>query len=270
MSVSTRMGLLSSFTMVVPCLVTGIVLAASPTGGLQKSGEFNASHESVEMFQAIEQGKIAVKIIPKDSTECNVLIENKTDQPLNVALPIAFGAVPVLAQFGGGMGGGGMGGGGMGGGGNQSMGGGMMGGGGGGGMMGGGGGMFNVAPEKVGQFKVTTVCLEHGKKEPRAAVPYEIRPIDQVTDRPAVQALCAMLGSGQVSQRAAQVAAWNLNCNMSLQELAAKRLQYANGVSRPYFQPFELHAGSQLAAMAVRQAERQPTASPGEKQAQAN
>lgn len=264
MSFSTRMRLLSFSTMVVVCLITGIALAASPTGGLQKSGEFNAQHDSVELFQAIEQGKIAVKIIPKDSTECNVLIENKTEQPLNVALPAAFGAVPVLAQFGGG-GMGGMGGGGMGGG-SQAMGGGM----GGGGMMGGGGGMFNVAPEKVGQFKVTTVCLEHGKKEPRAAIPYEIRPIEQVTDRPAVQALCAMLGSGQVSQRAAQVAAWNLNCDMSLQELAAKRLQYANGASRPYFLPFELQGGAQLAAMATRHAEQQPAVSPGETQAQAN
>ena len=68
--------------------------------------------------------------------------------------------------MGGGMGGMGMGGGGMG------MGGGGMGG-------GGGGGFFNIPAEKVGQFKVQTVCLEHGKKDPRPAIPYEIKPIER-------------------------------------------------------------------------------------------
>ena len=43
------------------------------------------------------------------------------------------------------------------------MGGGMGGMGGGMGGMGGGMGMFNVPPEQVGQLKVATVCLEHGK-----------------------------------------------------------------------------------------------------------
>ena len=39
--------------------------------------------ESVEMFAAIEAGQIGVKLIPKDSTECRVLIENKTKKPLS-------------------------------------------------------------------------------------------------------------------------------------------------------------------------------------------
>ena len=63
---------------------------------------------------------------------------------------------------------------GMGGGMGGMGGGGMMGGMGGGGM-GMGGGMFNVAPEKVGKFKVPTVCLEHGKHDPTPRVTYEIR-----------------------------------------------------------------------------------------------
>ncbi len=45
----------------------------------------------------MEKGDISVKVIPKDSTQCRVLIENKTDQPLSVKLPDAFAAVPVLA-----------------------------------------------------------------------------------------------------------------------------------------------------------------------------
>ena len=97
--------------------------------------------------------------------------------------------------------------------------------------------MFNVPPEKIAQFKVPTVCLEHGKPEPRPAIAYEIQPIESVTDKPEVQELCRMLGTGQINQRAAQVAAWNLNNGMSWQQLAAKQLQYANGASEPYFTP---------------------------------
>ncbi|MHA1567401.1 MAG: hypothetical protein ACTSX7_18985, partial [Alphaproteobacteria bacterium] len=109
-------------------LVATFVSAAERTGKRLKLGQFNPDDKTVEMFTAIEQDQIDVKLIPKDSTQCRVMIENKTDQPLNVKLPDAFAGVPVLAQMGG-MGGG------MGGGGMQGMGGGM-----GGGGMGGGGG----------------------------------------------------------------------------------------------------------------------------------
>ncbi len=226
---------------------------------ITKAGALSQDPPTVEMFSAIEKGQINVKLIPKDSTQCRVLIENKTDKPLSIKLPEAFAGVPVLAQVrpggaGVGAGGGGRpGGGGYGGGGGSQGVGGGMGGGGMGGM--GGGGFFNVAPEKVGQLRVPTVCLEHGKEEPHAAVPYEIKPIESFTNNPAVQKLCRMMGSGQLNQRAAQAAAWNLNNNMSWQELAAKRLRHANGASEPYFSPQEIQAGMQIAATAVKVAE---------------
>ena len=244
-----------------------------------KPGEFNPANETVEMFKAIESGRIEVKLIPKNSKQSRVRIFNKTDKPLNVELPQAFAGVPVLAQFGGGgFGGGGMGGrgggmggrgGGMGGGmggGSQGIGGGM-GGMGGGGMGGGrmGGGMFNVAPEVVADFKVPTVCLEHGKAEPKAKIPYEIKPIEALTDRADVKELCAMVGSGKLNQRAAQVAAWHLNNDMSWQELANKQLRHANGTRSPYFSAQEIQAGMQIAAVAKRLAEEKSkeTQSPG-------
>ena len=210
-----------------------------------------ATPESVDMFSAIDQGQIEVKLIPKDSTLCNVLVENKTDKPLTVKLPEAFAGVPVLAQLGG-MGGGLDGGGGSSGygggsgGGSQGFGGGMGGMGGmGGGMM--GGGFMNVAPEKVSKFKVTTVCLEHGKSEPRAAIPYKIVPIEQFTQKKEVHELCKMLGYGKMPQRVAQVAAWALNNDMSWQALAAKRIEHANGTWQPYFHPMEIRAAMQVA-----------------------
>jgi hypothetical protein len=130
---------------------------------------------------------------------------------------------------------------------------------GGGGM---GGGFFNVAPEKVGQFKVAGVCLEHGRPEPRAAIVYELQPIASYTTKAGVAEVCEMLGNGKIGQRAAQVATWHLNNGMSLQELAAKQRRFANGTSEPYFKPEEIQAGAQVVAVALKAAEerKQPSA----------
>ena len=235
-------------------LLPALLLAADRRAKAPKPGEFNPENASVDLFGAIEKGEIEVKLIPKDSTQCKVLITNKTDKPLNVKLPAAFAGVPVLGQIGnqgvggnnnvnnqaqamgGGMGGMGMGGMGMGG---MGM-----------------GGMMNIAPERVGQLKVPTVCLEHGKAEPRAQIKYEIRPIESFTSKTGVQELCAMVGTGKINQRAAQAAAWHLNNNMSWEQLAAKRLIYANGTSKPYFSPQEIQAGMQVSATAVQVAEK--------------
>ena len=245
-------------------LSVGAVIALLPLAALawaadrpqQDGNPSKPASETVEMFKAIQDGQIEVQLIPKDSTQCRVLVTNKTTQPLNVRLPDSFAGVPVLAQVGG-RGTGGSGGrqGGM----AQSFGGGMGGMGGRGGMGGGmggmGRGMFNVKPEVVGKMNVPIVCLEHGKPDPRAQVKYEIKPIEKFTSKPGVDELCQMLGTGQIDQRAAQAAAWNLNNDMSWQQLAAKRLRFANGTSRPYFQPQELQAAVRAAGIAVRQAE---------------
>ena len=211
------------------------------------------SANAVDLFAAIDKGQVDVKVIPKDSSQLRVMIENKTDQPLTVKLPDAFAAVPILAQNAAGGGakknnnnnqnqgmGGGMGGGGMGG-----MGGGGM----------GMGGMMNIAPEKVGQLKVSTVCLDHGKGEPRAAIPYTIKPLDDYTTQPGVQEVCEMLGKGQVNQRVAQVCAWHLNSGLSWEKLASKQLRFADGSTRPYFSPQEIQAAMQVTAVALQLAD---------------
>jgi hypothetical protein len=251
LSYNRRLTLLCSAIAVT--LIPVLLIAAE--GRTPKSDAVNANQEMVEMFSAIENGQIAVKLIPKDSTQCRIFIENKTDKPLNVKLPETFAGVPVLAQgrAGGGVGGGGGGAGRTGSssssGGNQSMGGGMGG-------MGGGMGMFNVPPEKVSQLRVPTVCLEHGKGEPNDRIPYEIKPLESVTAKPAVAELCRTLGTGQINQRAAQAAAWFLNNDMNWQELAAKRYRHANGMmGQSYFSPLEIQTGMQLAKMAIRTAE---------------
>lgn len=257
-------------TLAVLALGPGWTIAAEREGRL-KQGEYNPEHESVEMFSAIDQGQIEVKFIAKDSTEANVMIKNKTNKPLNVQLPEAFVGLPVLAQFGGGgnVGGGGNrgGGGGFGGGGNQGAGGGFGGGGGGGGFGGGGGGggnFFNVPAEKVGDLKVALVCLEHGKKEPRAAIAYEIHPVAKFTSDPAVHEMLKLFGQGQIDQRSAQAAAWHLASKMSWQELRDKQVIRATGQRYPWFSQQELQRAASLVGAAEQQSKQRPQASPGE------
>jgi len=223
-------------------MVPALIWAADGSGAKSASGQDQAQTRTVELFAAMERGEIAVKLIPKDSTQCRLLVENKTDRPLSVKVPAAFAGVPVLAQLGNqGIGGNNL----LGGGGNQGFGAGA----------GLGGGMFNIPPEKVGQLRCPAVCLDHGKKEPRPAIPYQIKPIEEVTERPAVHEVVRLLGAGAVPQRVAQAAAWHLNNDLSWQQLAAKQLRFADGTSRPYFSPLEIRAGMQTALAATRLAE---------------
>ncbi len=83
-------------SVVVLALLPALLIAAE--GRAPKSGVDNANQETVDMFSAMEKGQIAVKLIPKDSTQSRIFIENKTDKPLSVKLPETFAAVPVLAQ----------------------------------------------------------------------------------------------------------------------------------------------------------------------------
>lgn len=222
----------------------------------------------VELFQAMDEGLVEVKLTPKNSLKSSIAVTNKTEKPIVVEMPSAFAGVPVLAQpgmmggrggmmggavgmmgagggrnqggFGGGMFGeaGGRGGmnsrGGMGGnsrsGGNQSIGGGMGGRSGGMGGRGGrgGGGLFSIAPNKTHRESVRTVCLEHGKKEPGPSVEYTIVPIDMYTDNKTTQVLCSMLGDSELNQNAVQAAVWNAENGLSFEELASKTKQEGN------------------------------------------
>jgi len=222
----------------------GLVLSAAVIGFSANAAEKVAQPaKQVEFFEAIKAGDIAVKLIPKDAKEANVIIENKAKQPLEIKLPDAFAGVPVLAQFGGmgGMGGGGMGG------------------------MGMGGGFFSVGPDKVGKIKVTTVCLEHGKQDPNPRIPYEIRPIETFTQDQRVIEVCKMLGRGELAQNVAQAAAWHLGNGLTWDELAAKdRVKLSNGYTEKFFSAQELTVAARVSQEAVRRAGDKKPESPGE------
>lgn len=237
--------------------------------------KFDPNAEEVELFAAIEAGQIEAKVIPKNALAGTVLLENKTDKPLNVKVPEAVIAAPINAQIGGmgGMGMGGMGGGmgGMGGGmggmgGGQMMGGGMGGMGGGmggmgggmggmGGMGGGGGGFFSVPPERIVAVKLNSVCLQHGRPEPTAASKYRLHPVSRVSKDPVLYELLASVGTGKADPQAAQAAAWSISDKMSWQQLANKSVEHLGGQPpTPYFTQEQLMAGQQLLAQATEKA----------------
>lgn len=253
---------------------TGIVMlcaAVAITAGLTaakkrpiKKPTFDPQAESVELFDGIEKGLLDATLIPKNSFGGNVFIENKSDKPLTVKLPKAVAAVQVLKQgFGaGGAGGGGAGGGigGAGGGGQQSMGGGMGGGGMGGGGMGGGGmggmggmggGFFSVPPEKVVQIPMHSVCLQHGKAEPRPTATYKLVKLETYTKNPVLQELITMVAAGNINPQAAQAAVWHVTDNMTWDQLASKQVAHVGGASpEPYFTDEQLSGAQQIVATA--------------------
>ena len=247
-------------------LIPAVLTAADRTRGkpLPKG-------EPVEIFSGIETGQIEVQLIARDSARANLLFENKTDKPLSVILPQAFAGVPVLAQFqnprignplignnrlagdnrvpqilgavpprnnllGPGM---------------MNLGGPNFGRPNAGGPNMPPGFFFNVAPEKVGKLKLTGICLEYGKPNPRPKVKYQIKPILSVTDKPEVAELCAMLGRGEIDRRSAQLAAWHLNNDVSWQKLASMREKLAVG-TRPTYSQQELKAGKEAAEKATK------------------
>ena len=51
---------------------------------------------------------------------------------------------------------------------------------------------------------------------------YEVCRLEELTDQPAVQRLCGMLGDRQTDPQAVQAAVWHLNCDLSWRQLAAR------------------------------------------------
>ncbi len=259
-----------------------LILAAAV---LHCSSQLSLADDSKEigLFEAIEEGSIEVKFIPISSAQANVILKNKTTNPVLVKLPRTFGAVQVLGQFGGGLGGGGLGGGGGGlggggagfggggglggGGGGQGVGGGFgggqggggLGGGGfggggqggggfgGGGLGGGGGGFFRIEPDKSKKLSVATVCLEHGKHDPNPRMKYRIVPLEELNASPEVDELCGLLGDQAVAQNVAQAAAWHIANGLSHETLAAKNRRESQFTgNEKYFTPTELEFASRV------------------------
>ena len=219
--------------------------STSVTGSPEESPEIAPKSEPVDIFDAMDQGIVDVKFIAKSSSKGRLVFTNKTKEPVNILVPEAFAGIPMAQRFGGGGGGFG-GGGGMGGGGQQQNvgGGGGFGGGRGGGRGGGGGGRggaFNIAPEKIGRLDVPLLCLDHGLRDPSSSKPYEIRPIEDVVDSPALVEIIKAYANGDLPRGASQAAAWHINSKVTWADLASKLTGTVRSIARePYFNSEEI------------------------------
>jgi hypothetical protein len=182
--------------------------ARPPVDLLPEAGPLSSS--AVEMFTAIERGELAVRLLPEKGQQARLELENRTDWPLTVEMSAAIGGRPlagvgVASSPGVGAAAG-----------TQPLGGGM------------GGGFFCVPPERVGYLRITTACLDDSKPEPRPGMVYEVCRIEDLTTRPAVAKLCAMLGDQKTDRRAVQAGVWHVQCERSWAWLSG-RLESCGG-----------------------------------------
>ncbi len=253
------------WAMLVGISVVSLPLMAAD-GQKSQARKKGATGEIVDMFAAIENGQIKVQIFPRDATQARLVVTNETDQPISVALPPAFAATPVLAQFN-----------------NpvqaakspQPVGVAPQGNNGPGlpnfnnpiGRNNGGGpaiaglnplgALFNIPPEKVEQVKLKAVCLQAERAQPNPRVAYEVKPLAAVCDKPALYEICRLLSDPSVSQKALQAAAWHYANGLSWDDLAAKRMKNPWGPSPLYFTKAEIQQAKKLAEAAEKKVEGQ-------------
>ena len=68
---------------------------------------------------------------------------------------------------------------------------------------------MRIAPGKVHKLKAKTVCLEHGKPDPKPRVAYRMIPLETFTTDPIITQVCQQLGNGQIPSNAAQAIVWH-------------------------------------------------------------
>lgn len=242
------------------CLTVAACLAVSVQKGtnaaektrkpVMKHLKYDPALPKHDLFDAMDEGKIGVRLVAKNEFEGHLLVENKMDAPLTIEMPEAFVGVQVLAQFGQGGGGGfGQQGGQQGGGQNQAA--------GGGGQQGGVGGQgggqqnfFSIPVNTVAKVPVSMVCLEHGKKSPSQRLHYTVVRPEKYTSDVRVHEICKMVGTGQLDRQSAQAAAWHIANNMSWAELANKKYNNVGSPDTPYFSQDQLMAAQSIVAAA--------------------
>jgi len=112
---------------------------------------------------------------------------------------------------------------------------------------------FTVAAGGTVAVKLPTVCLEYGKREPTARMPYRLTAFEQVSQDPKLALILGGLASGHLSQKVAQAAAWHIASGRTWEQLAAEVIDRAGGdPDLPVFSAAELAAARQAVDVATR------------------
>lgn len=224
--------------------------------GFISSHRTSAEEKGIDLFSAIGQGDVTVRFIALNAGQANVLIKNELDKPLRLKLPKAIAAVPVLGQFGqnpnqnqNGNPAGGSTNQGVGGGFNIGNGQGQGNGQGFGNQQDFGRGIMRIAPGKTHKLKAKTVCLEHGKPDPKPRIAYRIIPLETFTTDPIITFVCQQLSTGQIPPDIAQAIVWHHGNQLPWTQLAAlDRMQSRYRGNIKLFTPEDLDAAKSLYA----------------------
>jgi len=202
--------------------------------------------EAGELFEALKAGSVESRVVARDQHHVRVFLKNTSKQPISVKLPEVLAARPILAQqnfFNPQQGGNQLGFGSPSG--NQQSSQAVA------GPMGSangnrGGTIFSIPPESVRELRVDSVCLEHGKPNPRSAVPYELVKFDEICKEPAVEALLTRYGQGGLDRDIVQAAAWNLANGLAWTELEKMTEPVAINAVKPVYTSQQLRSAKQL------------------------
>jgi len=120
---------------------------------------------------------------------------------------------------------------------------------------------FTVAAGTSLAVRVPTVCLEYGRREPTARMPYKLAPLAKASQDPKIALLLGGLASGHLSQKVAQAAAWHVASGRSWEQLAAEVIDRAGGdPDLPVFTAAELAAAQRAVGVVTRLAAEKPVA----------
>jgi hypothetical protein len=251
----------------VPVCLSLCLVATSSGASKQplKKLSHDAAVPAIDLFDAIEEGSIETTVIAKSANDANLFVTNKSDAAVSIQLPKAVVAVQVLKQFfpqggrnagpGAGFPGGNAG---M----SQPI---------GGGPQNGnvnnnqpgfnfnnignfngvgnnpGNGIFSVPTQKTVQVPLKTLCLAHGRPEPRSRMKYQLVKLEDYTNDPALQEALKLYAAGEADMQTAQAAVWHLTDKMSWEDLRAKQIDRLGGVEPlSYFSQKEVDGAEAL------------------------
>lgn len=118
---------------------------------------------------------------------------------------------------------------------------------------------FTVAVGGSRRLLVATVCLDYGRPEPTARMPYRLAAVDGVAADPRVAILLQGLASGHLTSNVTQAAVWHVANGRSWEQLAAEVIDRAGGdPDIPVFAPAELAAARRAVETASRLAPQPP------------
>jgi hypothetical protein len=118
---------------------------------------------------------------------------------------------------------------------------------------------FTVPVGKTLAVRASTVCLDHGLREPTPRMPYRLVALDTVSEDPRLPLILGALANGHLTQKVAQAAAWHISSGRSWEQLAGELIKRAGGdPDLPFFSAAELAAAQRAVAIATRLAGERP------------